>query len=77
MLVVRVDDDLDAELTRLANRRARTKSALVRETLQHVLSSQAVDNGSAYELMSGEIGSVRSRLRDLASNPHYLEGFGK
>jgi hypothetical protein len=77
MLVVRVDDDLDAQLKRLANQRARTKSAFVRETLQHVLASQAVAKGSAYEVMSGGIGSVRSGLRDLASNPKHLEGFGQ
>jgi hypothetical protein len=77
MLVVRVDDDLDARLARLASQRAWTKSAFVRETLRQVLSSQAVANGSAYELMLGGIGSVRSGLRDLSSNPRHLEGFGK
>jgi plasmid stability protein len=77
MLVVRLDDDLDAQLARLANQRARTKSAFVRETLRQVLSAPAVANGSAYELMLGGIGSVRSGLKDLASNPRHLKGFGK
>jgi hypothetical protein len=77
MLVVRVENDLDAELTRLASRGAQTKSALVREMLRRALSPQAAANGSAYDLMFGGIGSVRSGLKDLGSNRKHLEGFGR
>jgi plasmid stability protein len=76
-LVVRLDDDLNAELTRLAAQRARTKSDVVRETLRHALSSQVVTDGSAYRRMVDGIGSVRTGLKDLASNPKHLESFGK
>jgi predicted DNA-binding protein len=77
MLVVRLDNDLDAELTRLANRLGRTKSAFIREMIRRDLSSQSALKSSAYELMLGGVGSIRSGLKDLASNRKHLEGFGR
>jgi hypothetical protein len=76
-LVVRVDDALDAKLARWAAVRAKTKSALVRETLQNALSTSIEGQGSAYEKMLGGLGVIRSGIRDLASNPKHLKGFGK
>ncbi|MBV8212904.1 MAG: CopG family transcriptional regulator [Verrucomicrobia bacterium] len=75
-LVVRIDNDLNAELTRLANRRGWTKSAFVREMIRLSLSSQTAAKGSAYEVMLGGVGSIRTGLKDLGSNPKHLEGFG-
>jgi predicted transcriptional regulator len=76
-LVVRIDDALDAKLERWASVRAKTKSALVRETLQNALSTSVEGQDSAYDKMLGGLGVVRSGIHDLASNPEHLKGFGK
>jgi predicted transcriptional regulator len=58
-LTIRLDDDLDRELTRLARRQKRTKSELVRDILRRY---------TTIELF----GEARRRLRPYAEKAGYL-----
>ena len=55
-----------------------TKSSLVRDCLEKVLSARATDGEvSCYDLARDLAGSVKGLPRDLATHPKYLEGFGR
>jgi hypothetical protein len=63
-----------------AESRARrtTKSSLVRECLEKVLDVRASGGkATCYDLARDLAGSVKGLPRDLATNPKYLEGFGR
>ena len=59
------------------NRRT-TKSSLVREALEKTLTARPA-NGEAtcYDLARDLAGSLKGLPRDLATNPKYMEGFGR
>ena len=58
--------------------RRTTKSALVRECLEKTLAARSSDGeASCYALARDLAGSVKGLPRDLATNPKYLEGFGR
>jgi hypothetical protein len=58
--------------------RRTTKSSLVREYLERTLAARAPDGeASCYNLAQDLAGSVKGLPRDLATNPKYLEGFGR
>jgi hypothetical protein len=61
-------------LTRQANDRGQSRSALVREALEQ----QRKGNGKAscHDLLGDLCGSLKGP-RDLSTNPKYLEGLGK
>ena len=71
----------DRLLERLeADSRARgaTKSSLVRECLEQSLNVRpGGDKPSCYDLAGDLAGSMKGLPRDLATDPKYLEGFGK
>jgi hypothetical protein len=63
-----------------AESRARrtTKSSLVRECLEKTLDAPApAHQATCYDLARDLAGSVKGLPRDLATNPKYLEGFGR
>ncbi len=58
--------------------RGTTKSALVRESLEKMLA--AIPQGgkaTCFDLARDLAGSLKGLPRDLATNPKYLEGFGR
>jgi hypothetical protein len=58
--------------------RRTTKSALVRECLEKALVTSSPDSeATCYDLARDLAGSVKGLPRDLATNPKYLEGFGR
>jgi hypothetical protein len=58
--------------------RGTTKSSLVRQCLEKGLCDRpAGDPATCYDLASDLAGSQKGLPRDLATNPKYLEGFGK
>ena len=58
--------------------RGTTKSSLVRECLTKSLEARASGGeSSCYNLARDLAGSVKGLPRDLATNPKYLEGFGR
>jgi hypothetical protein len=58
--------------------RRTTKSSLVRECLEKTLAARSADGeATCYDLARDLAGSVKGLPRDLATNPKYLEGFGR
>jgi hypothetical protein len=65
---------LDAE----SRARRTTKSSLVRECLEQTLAARPQGGkATCYDLARDLAGSVKGLPRDLATNPKYLEGFGR
>ena len=75
-LVVKIPDELDAELTRAAKARHVTKSALVRERLKHVPESGSV-GVSLWDRMKDLVISNDELPTDLSSNKKHMAGYGK
>ena len=58
--------------------RRTTKSSLVRECLEKALGARPPGGeASCYDLARDLAGSVKGLPRDLATNPKYMEGFGR
>ena len=75
---LKVPDDLLTRLTEQAKARRVTKSWLIRESLERVLSEQESDRTpSCYDLASDLCGAIKGLPEDLATNPKYMEGFGE
>lgn len=74
---LKLPESLGAQLEAEARRRQTTKSAIIRELLEEGLNKPRRKKAvTCYDLVKDIIGSVRGP-RDLASNPKYMEGFGK
>jgi hypothetical protein len=56
-----------------------TKSSLVRECLEKELAPSPQSGGrlTCYHLAHDLAGSIKGLPKDLATNPKYMEGFGK
>ena len=77
-VTVKVSNELGARLKRISERRRVSKSLIIREALEEALGKQeCAESLSAYDLMKDGIGIVKSGCPDLATNPKYMEGFGK
>jgi hypothetical protein len=75
---LKLPERLLALLEKESRARRTTKSALVRECLEQTLTGRATgDQASCYDLARDLAGSVKGLPRDLATNPKYLEGFGR
>jgi hypothetical protein len=75
---VKLPDELLAQLANEAKARRVTKSSLVRESLVKGLHEEpSTSAGSCYDLARDLAGSVKGLPKDLASNPKYMEGFGR
>lgn len=75
---LKLSDELLAQLAKIAKARRVTKSRLVRESLEKALYEKpAAGAVSCYDLARDLAGSVKGLPRDLASNPKYMEGFGR
>ena len=75
-MVIRIPDELEAQLEVLASRRGETKSAIARDVLSRGVRRRA-DDLSVFDLMRDQIGIIETGVGDLASNPKHLEGFGR
>lgn len=75
---LKVTDSLLRRLNQAASSRGVTKSHLVREVLSQALETRAnAEAGSCYDLARDLAGCVQGVPKDLATNPAYLEAFGK
>ena len=76
-LSVKVPEELDLKLTALAARRCESKSALIREALDHIVkSSQVTTPDSCLDLAKDLIGSVGSPT-DLSYSRRHLKGYDR
>lgn len=71
---IKLPADLRRRLAAEARRRKMTQSAIVRESLEHVLGSPGKRKSpSSAELVRDLVGSIRSGQSDLATNKAHLE----
>lgn len=76
VLSLKLPDALDAKLTATAKRRAASKSAIVRDAIEQMLSNgRRPQSGSALDLARDLAGCV-SGPRDLSVNKRHLAGYG-
>jgi len=77
-MTVKLPDELAARVTAKAARNGVSKSAVIRESIERELADDASnDQPSFYDLVKEDCGCFDSGVTDLATNPKYLEGFGK
>ena len=79
-VTVKLSDELAVRLEKRAKRRGVSKSALLRESLEHELAGRngaVEEEPSAYDLMKDGFGCVDSGIGDLSTNPKHMEGFGR
>jgi len=75
---LKLPDDLLTQLDSEARARGVTKSRLVRESLKKALYGRSPARAaSCYDLATDLAGSIKGLPKDLASNPKYMEGFGR
>ena len=77
-LSLRLDRGLDRWLTEEAKRLGRTKSALIRETLDQVRTGKAKRRPSFHDRAKDFCGLIKGGPKDLSKNTRkYLAGFGE
>ncbi len=79
ILTVKISKDLEREITQTARRQRISKSELARRAMVQYIArrEQPRKFRSAAELAGGLIGSIHGTPRDLATNPRYLDGYGR
>ena len=77
-LSLKIPEQLDLRISHEVARRKIAKSELVREALDYFFTGKAKKKQpSALDLARDLAGKYRSGVRDLASNPKHMEGFGE
>ncbi len=75
---LKLPDRLLERLEAATRARGTTKSSLVRECLEQSLDARPSGGKvTCYDLAADLAGSLKGLPRDLATNPKYLEGFGR
>jgi hypothetical protein len=75
---LKVPENLDARLSAMARRRRRSKSAIVRESLERTLAEEERDPETPlFERMRHLVGCAKGRPADLSTNKEYLKDLGK
>ena len=75
---LKLPDSLLARLEKESRLRRTNKSALVRTALERELSpKKAKRKPSCFDLARDLAGSIKGLPKDIATNPKYMEGFGK
>ena len=76
-LTVKVPEELDAKLTRLAAKRGASRSALIRTALEELTTTdEAVQPHSCLDLAKDLLGQVDGPA-DLSHNKKHLKGYGR
>lgn len=77
VMTLKLPDQLDRRLRVTAKQKRTTKSALARQALEAFLvDSRGQQTPSVHDLLADLAGSVEGP-EDLATNPKYMEGFGR
>lgn len=65
------------DLEREAKARRVTKTSVVRDSLERTLRSKSAKRVTCYDLSKDLSGKFKGGPKDLATNPKYMDGFGK
>lgn len=77
-LTIKIPLDLKASVEERARMTGSSVSAIVRESLREIIRpAQSGGSPSLLERAGDLCGCFDSGMKDLASNPNHLEGFGK
>mgnify|MGYP001571772658 FL=1 len=77
-ITCKIPEKLDAELEAIVEKRGISKSELVRQAIEQNIEQQKRQvKLSAYDLMKEACGIIKGGPRDLATNPKYMQGFGR
>jgi predicted DNA-binding protein len=76
-LSVKLPARLAAELDALARESGSTKSDLMREALEKLVSERRNRPPSFYDLAKDACGIIKDGPEDLSTNPKHMEGFGE
>jgi len=78
-ITVKLPDELALRLEKRAKRLGKSKSALVRESVERELTPDGLieEEPSMYALTQEDCGCIDSGVNDLATNPKHMEGFGR
>lgn len=77
-ITCKVPEKLAAQIESLARSERRSKSALVREALEHRLQENRRRGPvRAMDLVKHLCGSIKGGPSDLATNPKHMRGFGE
>ena len=80
VITCKIPDELAARLTTAARAEHRSKSEIVRESLETRLkTSESAKTVTAWDLVGHLCGSVKGdpKITDLATNPIHMRDFGK
>jgi hypothetical protein len=75
-LTFKVPREMALQLERKAVRKRVPKSKILRTALARELKTSK-EEPSLYDAMKGAIGCFKSGVKDLATNPKHMKGFGK
>lgn len=78
-MTVKLPEDLAFRLEKRAKRLGVSKSSVVRASLENELNGRSAveETPSAYDVLKGGFGCVKSGVGDLSTNPKHMEGFGR
>ena len=76
-LSVKLPEALDARLTALSRERGTTKSALIREAIEAMVSGNGGPRSVSCADLAGDLIGCFDGPRDLSTNRDHMEGFGK
>jgi len=74
---LKLPDSLLELLEKESRQRRVNKSALVRAALERELRPEIKGKASCYDLAQDLAGSLKGLPKDIATNPKYMEGFGR
>lgn len=80
VLTVKIPEDMEASIRRVAGRRGVSKSVLVREAISSVILPEDRDappSERSFLAQARDLAGCFEGPEDLASNPEHLDGYGE
>jgi Arc/MetJ-type ribon-helix-helix transcriptional regulator len=74
---LKLPENLDMKLGRIARQRKQSKSEIVREALEQFLNGGRRSGAVTVAELAGDLLGSAEGPSDLATNPKYMEGYGK
>ena len=74
---LKLPENLDMKLGRIAKQRKQSKSEVVREALEQFLNGGRRSGAVTVAELAGDLLGSAEGPSDLATNPKYMEGYGK
>jgi len=76
-LTLKISEEVDGELSRLARREGVSKSSLVREAVSALLTRKRQTRKGSFLALAEDLAGCVEGPEDLASNPRHLDGYGR